>query len=41
LVSPEVQARDAFDAARYLRMRPEILAQRIGVIGSRMAVGRY
>ena len=33
LVPPEVQARDAFDAARYLRMRPEILAQRIGVIG--------
>jgi hypothetical protein len=33
LVPAEVQARDAFDAARYLRMRPEILAQRIGVIG--------
>ena len=33
LVPPEVQARDAFDAAHYLRIRPDILARRIGVIG--------
>jgi dienelactone hydrolase len=33
LVPPEAQARDAFDAAFYLRARPDIRAQRIGVIG--------
>jgi dienelactone hydrolase len=33
LVPPEAQARDAFDAAVYLRTRPDIQAQRIGVIG--------
>jgi dienelactone hydrolase len=33
LVPPEAQARDAFDAALYLRMRPDILDKRIGVIG--------
>jgi len=33
LVPPEVQARDAFDAAAYLRSRSDIRARRVGVIG--------
>jgi dienelactone hydrolase len=33
LVPPEVQARDAFDGAAYLRGTPSIRAQRVGVIG--------
>ena len=33
LVSPEVQARDAFNAAPYLQMRPDIRTPRVGVIG--------
>jgi len=33
LVPPEVQARDAFDAAAYLRARPDLHIARIGVIG--------
>jgi dienelactone hydrolase len=33
LVPPEAQARDAFDAAAYLRAAPGIRAERIGVIG--------
>jgi len=33
LVPPEAQARDAFDAAFYLRARLDIRAQRVGVIG--------
>jgi dienelactone hydrolase len=33
LVPPQVQARDAFDGAAYLRARPDIRAEGIGVIG--------
>jgi len=33
LVPPEIQARDAFDAADWLRAAPNIRAQRVGVIG--------
>jgi dienelactone hydrolase len=33
LVPPEAQARDAFDAASYLRARPDLHVRRIGVIG--------
>jgi dienelactone hydrolase len=33
LVPPEVQARDAFDGAAYLRAAPQIQAARVGVIG--------
>lgn len=33
LVTPEVQARDAFDGAAYLRAAPQVRAQRVGVIG--------
>jgi len=33
LVPPEVQARDGFDGAAYLRAAPEVRAARVGVIG--------
>ena len=33
LVPPELQARDAFDAAAYLRARPDLHIGRVGVIG--------
>ena len=33
LVPPDLRARDAFSAAAYLRTRPDIVADRIGVIG--------
>jgi dienelactone hydrolase len=33
LVPPELRAQDAFNAASYLRTRPDILPDRIGVIG--------
>jgi len=39
LVPPEVQARDAFDAAAYLRSRSDIRARRVGVIGFCMGGG--
>jgi dienelactone hydrolase len=33
LVPPKLQALDAFNAANYLRAQPNVIAERIGVIG--------
>ena len=40
LVPAEAQARDAFDAAAYLRSRPDIPSLHVGSSASHMAVGR-
>ena len=40
LVPAEAQAREAFDAAAYLRSRPDIPSRHVGSSASHMAVGR-